>query len=140
MTMNLLFVTVNCFFRSDLFESLAWASAQVHCQCTINSKMVLSEKINTAARSVAINASTNSREVPLIFPTLFLLYTYIYYDSVPDTTFAPWQQDNGHVVLNTKPKILCCDLRLSPGESKTCKFLTILIRFSYLKLYSKYFC
>jgi len=39
-----------------------------------------------------------------------------------DTTFAPWQQDNGHVVLNTKPKILCCDLRLSPGESKTCKF------------------
>jgi len=78
--------------HSDLFESLAWASAQVHCQCTTNSKMVLLEKINNTARSVAINANT---------------------------TFAPWQQDNGHVVLNTKPKILCCDLRLSPGESKT---------------------
>lgn len=48
----------------------------------------------------------------------------MYYDFVVDTTFAPWQQDNGHVVLNTKPKILCCDLRLSPGESKTCKFIS----------------
>lgn len=48
------------FLLSDLFESLAWASAQVHCQCSTNSKIVLSEKINTAARSVAINASKNS--------------------------------------------------------------------------------
>ncbi|XP_003703058.1 RAB6A-GEF complex partner protein 2 isoform X1 [Megachile rotundata] len=78
--------------NSDIFESLAWASAQVHCQCSANSKLVISEKLNTAARLVAINANT---------------------------TFAPWQQDNGHVVLNTKPKILFCDLRLSPGESKT---------------------
>lgn len=45
---------------SDLFESLAWASAQVHCQCTTNNKIVLSEKINTTARSFAINASKKS--------------------------------------------------------------------------------
>ncbi|XP_076223263.1 RAB6A-GEF complex partner protein 2 isoform X1 [Nomia melanderi] len=78
--------------HSDIFESLAWASAQVHCQCSTNSKIVFSEKLNTTARLGAINANT---------------------------TFAPWQQDNGHVVLNTKPKILFCDLRLSPGENKT---------------------
>lgn len=78
--------------HSDIFESLAWASAQVHCQCSTNSKIVFSEKLNMTAQLAAINANT---------------------------TFAPWQQDNGHVVLNTKPKILFCDLRLSPGESKT---------------------
>lgn len=51
-------------FYSDLFESLAWASAQVHCQCTTNNKMVLFEKINATARSMAINASTNSGNIP----------------------------------------------------------------------------
>lgn len=58
-----------------------------------------------------------------------LLFKYIIFNNYirtfiyTDTTFAPWQQDNGHVVLNTKPKILCCDLRLSPGGNKTCKFV-----------------
>lgn len=56
------------------------------------------------------------------FISFYYIPTFIY-DFVIDTTFAPWQQDNGHVVLNTKPKILCCDLRLLPGESKTCTFL-----------------
>lgn len=78
--------------HSDVFESLAWASAQVHCQCSTNGKAVLTEKLNANTKLAAINA---------------------------DTTFAPWRQDNGHAVLNTKPKILFCDLRLSPGESKT---------------------
>lgn len=42
---------------SDIFESLAWASAQVHCQCSTNSKIVFSEKLNITARLAAINAS-----------------------------------------------------------------------------------
>ncbi|XP_034942506.1 RAB6A-GEF complex partner protein 2 [Chelonus insularis] len=78
--------------HSDVFEGLAWASAQVHCQCSVNDKIVFVEKINAINRTKAINT---------------------------DTTFAPWQQDNGYAVVNTKPKILFCDLRLSPGESKT---------------------
>ncbi|XP_012254757.1 RAB6A-GEF complex partner protein 2 [Athalia rosae] len=77
--------------HSDVFESLAWASAQVHCQCSTNGKDVHTEKLNSI-QLAAVNA---------------------------DTTFAPWRQDNGHVVLNTKPKILFCDLRLLPGESET---------------------
>ncbi|KAK0164565.1 hypothetical protein PV328_003180 [Microctonus aethiopoides] len=78
--------------HSDVFEGLAWASAQVHCQCSTNGKVMSIEKLNSTAQSVAINA---------------------------DTVFAPDQQDNGHAVVNAKPKILFCDLRLSPGESKT---------------------
>lgn len=81
-----------CF--SDVFEGLAWASAQVHCQCSTNGKVMSIDKLNSTAQSAAINA---------------------------DTVFAPDQQDNGHAVVNAKPKILFCDLRLLPGESKTCK-------------------
>ncbi|CAD6231718.1 GSCOCG00001552001-RA-CDS [Cotesia congregata] len=76
---------------NDVFEGLAWASAQLHCQCSANDKIVITDKINSS-RTSAINA---------------------------ETAFAPWQKDNGHAVVNTKPKILFCDLRLSPGESKT---------------------
>lgn len=41
---------------------------------------------------------------------------------VTDTSFAPCRGDKGHIVLSTKPKILFCDLRLSPGESKSCMY------------------
>lgn len=44
---------------SDVFESLAWASAQIHCQCTANGKVVLTEKLNTTSQLAAINASKN---------------------------------------------------------------------------------
>jgi len=65
------------FLHSDLFESFAWASAQVHCQCTTNSKIILSEKINTTARSVAINASMNSEKITWSF-LLYLYAIFIY--------------------------------------------------------------
>jgi hypothetical protein len=39
---------------------------------------------------------------------------------ITDTTFAPSSCDNGHDVLNTKPKILFCDLKILPGETKSC--------------------
>ncbi|XP_066593889.1 RAB6A-GEF complex partner protein 2 isoform X2 [Prorops nasuta] len=53
--------------------------------------------------------SCSHREIKFHCP--FSCYKY--------TTFVPWQQDSGHVILNTKSKILFCDLRLLPGESKT---------------------
>lgn len=37
-----------------------------------------------------------------------------------ETSFAPCLTDSGHVVLSTKPKILFCDVGLSPGENKSC--------------------
>lgn len=41
-----------------------------------------------------------------------------------ETSFAPCLTDSGHVVLSTKPKILFCDVGLSPGENKSCKCKT----------------
>ncbi|KAG8036903.1 hypothetical protein G9C98_004225 [Cotesia typhae] len=51
---------------NDVFEGLAWASAQLHCQCSANDKIVITDKINSS-RTSAINA---------------------------ETAFAPWQKDN----------------------------------------------
>lgn len=52
-----LYINYNFGNFSDIFESLAWASAQVHCQCSTNSKIVFSEKLNMTAQLAAINAS-----------------------------------------------------------------------------------
>lgn len=75
-------------------ENLAWATAQVHCYCSSTSD----EKSNdTASNSVSKSAIITA-------------------DTALNT-----QQGQGNVVLETKPKILFCDLRLSPGETRSCK-------------------
>lgn len=76
--------------HTDALESLAWASAQIHCYCFTDSKISkLQELGNTATfADTALNASLNG---------------------------------TGKVEISTKPKILFCDLRLAPGQSKTCK-------------------
>lgn len=75
--------------HTDIFESLAWASAQIHCQCFTESKL---NKDN---------------------------------DRLNQFTFAGTAlgtaTENGKLEIATKPKILFCDLRLSPGQTKTCK-------------------
>ncbi|KAE8750094.1 hypothetical protein FOCC_FOCC003218 [Frankliniella occidentalis] len=85
---------------SDGLESLAWASAQIHCQCSTNGKVTHPKTNTLAAEELSI---TNK-----------------------DTSFAPCRGENGHVVLSTKPKILFCDLRLAPGESRTYVYREIL--------------
>ncbi|KAG8187843.1 hypothetical protein JTE90_001217 [Oedothorax gibbosus] len=78
--------------NSDVEEVLAWASAQIHCQCTVDDTLV--KFPSTASQEELATASQ-------------------------DTSFIPCRGESGHVVLSTKPKILFCDLKLSPGESKT---------------------
>lgn len=86
--------------NSDAFESLAWASAQIHCQCTTNSKVTYpDENLFTAEELSTANT---------------------------DTSFAPCRGERGHVVLSTKPRILFCDLRLSAGESKSYLYSEVL--------------
>ncbi|XP_075221837.1 RAB6A-GEF complex partner protein 2 isoform X2 [Lycorma delicatula] len=85
----------------DVLETLAWASAQIHClQST-------SDKINFPP----IHDRVIPEEVSI---------------SSSDTSFAPCRGDRGRIVLSTKPKILFCDLRLSPGESKTYLYTEVL--------------
>lgn len=74
--------------HNDVFESLAWASAQIHCICTTDSKL---GKLEDKQSSPLYN----------------------------NTTLAICTQDAGKIEVATKPRILFCDLRLSPGQIKT---------------------
>lgn len=81
--------------HNEIFESLAWASAQIHCQCTTDTKL-------------------NKQDDK--FATTF-----------NDTSLDVCLKDSGTVVISTKPRILFCDLRLSPGQVKTCKRFILLV-------------
>lgn len=88
-------IFLNLFFR---LENLAWATAQIHCYCTSTND----EKLNDSNPS-----KTTTKILPIV---------------TADTALNT-QQGQGNVVLETEPKILFCDLRLSPGETKSCKLL-----------------
>ncbi|KAL1500743.1 hypothetical protein ABEB36_006188 [Hypothenemus hampei] len=75
----------------EMFESLAWASAQIHCQCSTDSKI----------------AKTKDTDKSIIHAVLA--------DTSLGTNITG---DNSKVDLTTKPKILFCDLRLLPGQVK----------------------
>ncbi|KAK4292430.1 hypothetical protein Pmani_034810 [Petrolisthes manimaculis] len=79
---------------SDVCEVLAWGSAQIHCQCSVNESRVLLP--SSSPKQSEEKAVTNA-----------------------DTSFAPCRGERGRVVLSTKPKILFCDLHLLPGESRS---------------------
>lgn len=76
--------------HNDIFESLAWASAQIHCQCFTDPKISKSNEQN-------------------------------YMGALNNTALSVCTQEAGRLEIATKPKILFCDLRLLPGQTKTCK-------------------
>lgn len=86
---------------SDVCEVLAWGSAQIHCQCSVNESRVRLPAYSP--KQAEESAVTNA-----------------------DTSFAPCRGERGHVVLSTKPKILFCDLQLLPGESRSFVYREIL--------------
>ncbi|KAH8040318.1 hypothetical protein HPB51_010098 [Rhipicephalus microplus] len=73
-------------------ENIAWASAQIHCHCSVDESKVRFPK-SPSQEQIA----TGSK----------------------DTSFIPCRGEKGYVVFSSKPKILFCDLRLLPGESKS---------------------
>ncbi|XP_075752578.1 RAB6A-GEF complex partner protein 2 isoform X4 [Rhipicephalus microplus] len=75
-------------------ENIAWASAQIHCHCSVDESKVRFPK-SPSQEQIA----TGSK----------------------DTSFIPCrgEGEKGYVVFSSKPKILFCDLRLLPGESKS---------------------
>ncbi|TRY87671.1 hypothetical protein DNTS_013618 [Danionella cerebrum] len=72
-------------------EMLAWASAQIHCQ------------FHASESRVAVPTQGTKQDV----------------QAESDTVLIPSRGERGQCVLDTPPKILFCDLRLEPGESKT---------------------
>ncbi|CAM9409302.1 unnamed protein product [Lampetra fluviatilis] len=77
--------------RESSSETLAWASVQLHCQ------MLVSE--------VHVALPPSSPRIPGS-------------QAMSETAFVPNRGERGQCVLSTPPKILFCDLRLAPGESK----------------------
>ncbi|CAH1254897.1 RGP1 [Branchiostoma lanceolatum] len=83
-------------------ESLAWASAQLHCQCSVSEARVVWPGEDTG-------------EVP-------------YGQEGSDTVFIPSRGERGHTVLSTAPRILFCDLKLRQGETKTYLYREVIPR------------
>ncbi|XP_005105226.1 RAB6A-GEF complex partner protein 2 [Aplysia californica] len=78
-------------------EVLAWSSVQIICQCTVSESRVQLPRKNSLSTE---EASTTGC----------------------DTSFIPNKGERGLTVLCTKPKILFCDLKLSPGMSRSYTF------------------
>lgn len=78
--------------NSNTIENLAWGSVQIYCHC------FTSPRINKDIKS-------HSNDGPMYADT--------------SLTITP---ESGLTVFATKPKILFCDLKLYPGQTKTCKF------------------
>lgn len=72
-------------------EALAWASVQLHCY-----------------RKTNVNVNHQDKMLELS-------------EMVGKTALDAVTQAPGDIVIATKPKILFCDLKLRPNESKTCK-------------------
>nr|XP_009858270.1 RAB6A-GEF complex partner protein 2 [Ciona intestinalis] len=79
-------------------ETIAWASVQLHCFCSISEARVV------------------------LPPALMKNMLAKRKDVGPSTSFVPYKDEQGHCVLQTPVKILFCDLKLAPGESKVFKF------------------
>ncbi|XP_062562117.1 RAB6A-GEF complex partner protein 2 [Armigeres subalbatus] len=78
--------------NSDIVENLAWATVQIHCYCnsTVQDRGgVGSETVVSMHKNVSGSTSLNASN-----------------------------QLKGEVLKSTDPRILFCDLRLSPGESR----------------------
>nr|KAF6315306.1 RGP1-like protein, RAB6A GEF complex partner 1 [Myotis myotis] len=80
-------------------EALAWASAQIHCQ------------FHASESRVALPPPDSNQ--PDVQPE-------------SQTVFLPHRGERGQCILSTPPKILFCDLRLEPGESKSYSYSEVL--------------
>ncbi|XP_052807566.1 RAB6A-GEF complex partner protein 2-like [Mya arenaria] len=81
-------------------DSLSWASAQINCQCSVSESRVFLPRMHQLSSE---DISTSS-----------------------DTSFVPSKGERGLTVLSTKPRILFCDLRIDPGQSKTFTYSEII--------------
>ncbi|XP_037956414.1 RAB6A-GEF complex partner protein 2-like [Teleopsis dalmanni] len=84
--------------NNDRIENLAWATVQLHCY-----------------RKTSYNVATQDKVSELT-------------DLIGKTALDAVTQTPGDVIVDTKPKILFCDLRLKPGETKTYFFNELIPR------------
>jgi len=121
---------------NDLEEVLAWASAQIHCQAWMSAAKVVVPPHHTFAGVKEESAVSNSRTsfAPCSGPSMSSQSMgsgggASGNSSGRETTGEDKRANinvTSRVVVSTKPVILLCDLRLLPGESKTCKNIALL--------------
>uniref|UniRef100_A0A2M4ART5 Uncharacterized protein n=1 Tax=Anopheles triannulatus TaxID=58253 RepID=A0A2M4ART5_9DIPT len=75
--------------NSDILENLAWATVQLHCYCNSSVNERITNDVVSSSRNTTGTTSLNASN-----------------------------RLKGEVLHSTEPKILFCDLRLSPGEAK----------------------
>lgn len=80
---------------------LAWASAQIHCQCSVNETLV---DVSSAGHVSSAHLTPSGS----------------------DTSFVPFKGEKGSTLMTTSPKILFCDLVLLPGETQTFVYSEVL--------------
>ncbi|XP_067056955.1 RAB6A-GEF complex partner protein 2-like [Acropora muricata] len=85
-----------CSNKNYEMDRLAWASVQIHCQCSVNESWV---KLPPRIERSSENLTSDS-------------------NSASCTSFIPSRGEEGRCVISTTPKILFCDLELAPGESR----------------------
>ncbi len=91
-------------FLNRTFEKISWASVQLHCQRYINEQKVnLQQQISNTKSNDSL--ATNIDIVPL--------------DS---TALIATKGETGQTVYTSKPCVLFCDLKLQPGETRTCLY------------------
>lgn len=72
-------------------QSLAWAGAQLHCQCTYREDLVIP---SSPPQSAGLNPATQ-------------------------TAFIPSKGEKGFTIMSSTPSVISCDLKLKPGEVKS---------------------
>nr|CAB3265550.1 retrograde Golgi transport protein RGP1 homolog [Phallusia mammillata] len=83
-------------------ETIAWASAQIHCFCSVNDSRVILPIALLKSKAIKTGGSGHV------------------------TSFIPNKDEQGHCVLQTPVKILFCDLKLEPGESRSYHFTEVI--------------
>jgi hypothetical protein len=99
---------IDFLFLSGTFEKISWASVQLHCQRYVNEQKVNLQQNQQHISNTKSNDSTatNVDIVPL--------------DS---TALIATKGETGQTVYTSKPCVLFCDLKLQPGETRTCLYL-----------------
>jgi len=98
---------IDFLFLSGTFEKISWASVQLHCQRYVNEQKVnLQQQQNISNTKSNDSTATNVDIVPL--------------DS---TALIATKGETGQTVYTSKPCVLFCDLKLQPGETRTCLYL-----------------
>ena len=105
---------------NDQEEILAWASVQIHCKCWVSQNRVTVPEQASLSKEEQAVANSRTSFAPCTANNMFLSPAVEGSTSQGSGALSS-ANSAARVVISTKPFILFCDLRLLPGECKTCE-------------------